>query len=207
MKHEDAVRAADRAVEDIIGNRMKGAKPNFFADKNIVSKLVNTFQLEVANGWEHIKYDLPQQWKETARTQGKQAAVRQAAVTFAKGSIYAAALNALYEQISGQKPVAFDWIGAIWDYVRAGLPEGDDEDEEKKFDWSAGLSGVEDRILGDLPISPTSGPFSARGTGGCRCPSSIWTAWPPGRRSSFPPRRERPKRKRRPGKRPGPAVW
>ena len=74
MKHEDAVRAADRTVEDIIGSRMKGAKPNSFADKNIVSKLVNTFQLEVANGWEHIKYDLPQQWKETARTQGKQAA-------------------------------------------------------------------------------------------------------------------------------------
>ncbi len=74
MKHEDAVRAADRTVEDIIGNRMKGAKPNFFADKNIVSKLVNTFQLEVANGWEHIQYDLSQQWKETARTQGKQAA-------------------------------------------------------------------------------------------------------------------------------------
>ena len=165
MKHEDAVRAADRTVEDIIGSRMKGAKPNFFADKNIVSKLVNTFQLEVANGWEHIQYDLPQQWKETARTQGKQAAVRQAAVTFAKGSIYAAALNALYEQISGQKPVAFDWIGAIWDYVRAGLPEGDDEDEEKKFDWSAGLSGVEDRILGDLPYLSNIGAFFGKGNG------------------------------------------
>lgn len=165
MKHEDAVRAADRTVEDIIGSRMKGAKPNFFADKNIVSKLVNTFQLEVANGWEHIQYDLPQQWKETARTQGKQAAVRQAAVTFAKGSIYAAALNALYEQISGQKPVAFDWIGAIWDYVRAGLPEGDDEDEEKKFDWSAGLGGVEDRILGDLPYLSNIGAFFGKGNG------------------------------------------
>ena len=165
MKHEDAVRAADRTVEDIIGNRMKGAKPNFFADKNIVSKLVNTFQLEVANGWEHIKYDLPQQWKETARTQGKQAAVRQAAVTFAKGSIYAVALNALYEQVAGQKPVAFDWIGAIWDYVRAGLPEGDDEDEEKKFDWSAGLSGVEDRILGDLPYISNIGAFFGKGSG------------------------------------------
>ena len=165
MKHEDAVRAADRTVEDIIGNRMKGAKPNFFADKNIVSKLVNTFQLEVANGWEHIQYDLPQQWKETARTQGKQAAVRQAAVTFAKGSIYAAALNALYEQISGQKPVAFDWIGAIWDYVRAGLPEGDDEDEEKKFDWSAGLGSVEDRILGDLPYLSNIGAFFGKGNG------------------------------------------
>lgn len=165
MKHEDAVRAADRTVEDIIGSRMKGAKPNFFADKNIVSKLVNTFQLEVANGWEHIQYDLPQQWKETARTQGKQAAVRQAAVTFAKGSIYAAALNALYEQISGQKPVAFDWIGAIWDYVRAGLPEEDDEDGEKKFDWSAGLSGVEDRILGDLPYLSNIGAFFGKGNG------------------------------------------
>lgn len=165
MKHEDAVRAADRTVEDIIGSRMKGAKPNFFADKNIVSKLVNTFQLEVANGWEHIQYDLPQQWKETARTQGKQAAVRQAAVTFAKGSIYAAALNALYEQISGQKPVAFDWIGAIWDYVRAGLHEEDDEDGEKKFDWSAGLSGVEDRILGDLPYLSNIGAFFGKGNG------------------------------------------
>lgn len=165
MKHEDAVRAADRTVEDIIGSRMKGAKPNFFADKNIVSKLVNTFQLEVANGWEHIQYDLPQQWKETARTQGKQAAVRQAAVTFAKGSIYAAALNALYEQISGQKPVAFDWIGAIWDYVRAGLPEEDDEDGEKKFDWSAGLGGVEDRILGDLPYLSNIGAFFGKGNG------------------------------------------
>lgn len=165
MKHEDAVRAADRTVEDIIGSRMKGAKPNFFADKNIVSKLVNTFQLEVANGWEHIQYDLPQQWKETARTQGKQAAVRQAAVTFTKGSIYAAALNALYEQISGQKPVAFDWIGAIWDYVRAGLPEEDDEDGEKKFDWSAGLSGVEDRILGDLPYLSNIGAFFGKGNG------------------------------------------
>ncbi len=165
MKHEEAVRAADRTVEDIIGSRMKGAKPNFFADKNIVSKLVNTFQLEVANGWEHIKYDLPQQWKETARTQGKKAAVRQAAVTFAKGSIYAAALNALYEQVAGQKPVAFDWIGAIWDYVRAGLPEGDGEDEEKKFDWSAGLSGVEDRILGDLPYISNIGAFFGKGSG------------------------------------------
>lgn len=165
MKHEDAVRAADRTVEDIIGSRMKGAKPNFFADKNIVSKLVNTFQLEVANGWEHIQYDLPQQWKETARTQGKQAAVRQAAVTFAKGSIYAAALNALYEQVTGQKPVAFDWIGAIWDYVRAGLPEEDDEDGEKKFDWSAGLGSVEDRILGDLPYLSNIGAFFGKGNG------------------------------------------
>ena len=101
MKHEDAVRAADRTVEDIIGSRMKGAKPNFFADKNIVSKLVNTFQLEVANGWEHIQYDLPQQYQVLAAREDLNSGGKASALAaWTDGNLSPAAAEAVKENLS-----------------------------------------------------------------------------------------------------------
>ena len=151
MEHEAALRKADKQAERLVGSRMKGSKANVFSDKSL--KLLTTFQLEVANQWQHLKFDLPQEFREIERTRGTAAAVAEATKRITKGAIYTFALNSLIEQITGNKPAGFDIIGAIRDYIQAGRP--DEEDEEQKFDWEAGVKDFRDTAINDLPFVGT----------------------------------------------------
>ena len=151
MDHKAALRQADAQAERLVGSRMKGAKANIFSDKTL--KLLTTFQLEVANQYEHLKYDLPQEIREIERTRGKGAAAAEASKRIVKGSVYAAVLNGIIKSITGNEPVGFDIIGTVWNYIRAGLPE--DDEEEQGFDWTAGLEDVRDSVLDDVPYVST----------------------------------------------------
>lgn len=148
MDHKSAMQKADSQAERLVGSRMEGTKANIFSDKSL--KLLTTFQLEVANQWQHLKFDLPQEFRDIERTKGTAAAVTEASKRIVKGTLYTFALNALIEQITGSKPAGFDVIGTILDYIRAGAP--DEEEEEKSFDWTAGLGDVRDAVLDDVPF-------------------------------------------------------
>lgn len=161
MAHEAALRAADVQAEKLVGSRMKGQKANVFSDKSL--KLLTTFQLEVANQWQHLKFDLPQEYREIERTRGTGAAKAEAVKRIVKGTVYTFALNSLIEQITGSKPAGYDIIGAIWDYIQAGLP-GEDEEEEG-FDFEAGAADLRDSMVDDLPFVGTIATLMGYGDG------------------------------------------
>lgn len=161
MDHKAALRQADAQAERLVGSRMKGAKANIFSDKSL--KLLTTFQLEVANQYEHLKYDLPQEIREIERTRGKGAAAAEASKRIVKGSVYAAVLNGIIKSITGNEPVGFDIIGTVLNYIRAGLPE--DDEEEQGFDWTAGLEDVRDSVLDDVPYVSTIATMLGYGNG------------------------------------------
>ena len=161
MDHKAALQQADAQAERLVGSRMKGAKANIFSDKSL--KLLTTFQLEVANQYEHLKYDLPQEIREIERTRGKGAAAAEASKRILKGSVYAAVLNGIIKSITGNEPVGFDIIGTVWNYIRAGLPE--DDEEEQGFDWTAGLEDVRDSVLDDVPYVSTIATMLGYGNG------------------------------------------
>lgn len=161
MTHEAALRAADTQAEKLVGSRMKGQKANVFSDKSL--KLLTTFQLEVANQWQHLKFDLPQEYRDIERTRGTGAAKAEAVKRIVKGTVYTFALNSLIEQITGSKPAGYDIIGAIRDYIKAGLP-GEDEEEEG-FDFEAGLSDLGAGITDDVPFVGTISTLLGYGDG------------------------------------------
>ena len=161
MDHKAALRQADAQAERLVGSRMKGAKANIFSDKSL--KLLTTFQLELANQYEHLKHDLPQEIREIERTRGKGAAAAEASKRILKGSVYAAVLNGIIKSITGNEPVGFDIIGTVWNYIRSGLPE--DDEEEQGFDWTAGLEDVRDSVLDDVPYVSTIATMLGYGNG------------------------------------------
>lgn len=167
MDHKAAMRKADQQAENLVGSRMKGAKANIFSDKS--KKLLTTFQLEVANQWQHLKFDLPQEFREIEQRQGTNAAVSEAAKRILKGTLYTVLLNDLIEQITGNRPAGYDIIGAIRDYIRAGQPE--EEDEEQRFDVLAGLGDLGKSLVDDIPFVSNAGAVVGIGDGRLPLPS------------------------------------
>lgn len=167
MDHKSAMRQADRDTEKLFGSRMKGTKANVFSDKSL--KWLTTFQLEIANQWEHLKFDLPQEFRDIEKSKGKPAAVAEAAKRIAKGAVYTYALNELIQMVTGNKPAGYDIIGAIADYIEAGRP--DEEDEEQKFDYTAGLGELGKSIADDIPYLSTIGAVLGVGDGRLPLPS------------------------------------
>jgi len=150
-----ALKAADAYANRLVGSRMKGAKPIVFEWKNPVAKLVTTFQLEVANGFEHIVHDLPVAIQETARTQGKYAAIRQM-VGLLVGSELAAFLgNLIIKAITGQEPVPFDGVGLAMNFMASGY--GMTKEDYMK----AAVDNVAETFTGDRPLGTgrTGGEF------------------------------------------------
>lgn len=118
--HEEAMRAADEYASRMVGNRIQGAKPMAFEDKNIFSKALTTFQLEVANAWSHISHDLPMEYQTMAKTQGKNVAVKKFAGLAMKYLLEAFLFNRLTEWIYGGTPAPFDVIGYVTGAIGAG---------------------------------------------------------------------------------------
>lgn len=118
--HEEAMRAADEYASRMVGNRIQGAKPMAFEDKNVFSKALTTFQLEVANAWSHISHDLPMKFQTMAKTQGKNVAVKKFAGLAMKYLLEAFLFNRLTEWIYGGTPAPFDVIGYVTGAIGAG---------------------------------------------------------------------------------------
>lgn len=118
--HEEAMRAADEYASRMVGNRIQGAKPMAFEDKNVFSKALTTFQLEVANAWSHISHDLPIEFQTMAKTQGKTAAVKKLCGFVAKYLLEAFLFNRLTEWLYGGTPAPFDVIGYVTGAIGAG---------------------------------------------------------------------------------------
>lgn len=118
--HEEAMRAADEYASRMVGNRIQGAKPMAFEDKNVFSKALTTFQLEVANAWSHISHDLPMEFQTMAKTQGKTAAVKKLCGFVAKYLLEAFIFNRLTEWLYGGTPAPFDVIGYVTGAIGAG---------------------------------------------------------------------------------------
>lgn len=118
--HEEAMRAADEYASRMVGNRIQGAKPMAFEDKNVFSKALTTFQLEVANAWSHISHDLPMEFQTMAKTQGKNVAVKKFAGLAMKYLLEAFIFNRLTEWIYGGTPAPFDVIGYVTGAIGAG---------------------------------------------------------------------------------------
>ena len=118
--YEEAMRAADEYASRMVGNRIQGAKPMAFEDKNVFSKALTTFQLEVANAWSHISHDLPIEFQTMAKTQGKTAAVKKLCGFVAKYLLEAFLFNRLTEWLYGGTPAPFDVIGYVTGAIGAG---------------------------------------------------------------------------------------
>lgn len=118
--YEEAMRAADEYASRMVGNRIQGAKPMAFEDKNVFSKALTTFQLEVANAWSHISHDLPMEFQTMAKTHGKNVAVKKFAGLAMKYLLEAFLFNRLTEWIYGGTPAPFDVIGYVTGAIGAG---------------------------------------------------------------------------------------
>jgi len=127
MGHQEAMTAADRAADMLVGSRMTGLKPMAFEDKNFASRLLHLFQLEIANGWNHYFQDMPREIKRVYRDKGKGAAIKRAARLYGMGAIYAYLANLLIKSITGREPAPFDWIGAIFNFLGRGFGMTGDE--------------------------------------------------------------------------------
>lgn len=172
--HEEAMRAADEYASRMVGNRIQGAKPMAFEDKNVFSKALTTFQLEVANAWSHISHDLPMEFQTMAKTQGKTAAVKKLCGFVAKYLLEAFLFNRLTEWLYGGTPAPFDVIGYVAGAIGAGeglstnkylltaldnaLEAATGERElgtekpEQKFDTEAAWDQLRYTASGDLPF-------------------------------------------------------
>lgn len=172
--HEEAMRAADEYASRMVGNRIQGAKPMAFEDKNIFSKALTTFQLEVANAWSHISHDLPMEFQTMAKMQGKNVAVKKFAGLAMKYLLEAFLFNRLTEWIYGGTPAPFDVIGYVTGAIGAGeglstnqylLTAADNaleamtgerelgtEKPEQKFDTEAAAKQLGYTASGDIPF-------------------------------------------------------
>lgn len=172
--HEEAMRAANEYASRMVGNRIQGAKPMAFEDKNIFSKALTTFQLEVANAWSHISHDLPMEFQTMAKMQGKNVAVKKFAGLAMKYLLEAFLFNRLTEWIYGGTPAPFDVIGYVTGAIGAGeglstnqylLTAADNaleamtgerelgtEKPEQKFDTEAAAKQLGYTASGDIPF-------------------------------------------------------
>ena len=120
MSDSAAMKYSVQKSEDIMGSRAKGTKPVAFDTKNPIMRLVNAYQIEALNQWEHIGRDMPLHIREIARTKGIKAAAGEAAKELVQYLIYAFLINRLCEATYGGTPAPLDLIGITGSFVAAG---------------------------------------------------------------------------------------
>ena len=118
--HEEAMRAADAYARSIMGDRTKGAKPLMFHSKTPVMQMVNMFQIEGLNSWEHVSQDLPRQFRQIAAESGKAKAARVLSSVILKTVLAAFVVNRVTEELYGGTPAPFDIIGMSMNFIASG---------------------------------------------------------------------------------------
>lgn len=118
--HEEAMRAADAYARSIMGDRTKGAKPLMFHSKTPVMQMVNMFQIEALNSWEHVSQDLPRQFRQIEAESGKAKAARVLSSVILKTVLAAFVVNRVTEELYGGTPAPFDIIGMSMNFIASG---------------------------------------------------------------------------------------
>lgn len=118
--HEEAMRAADAYARSIMGDRTKGTKPLMFHSKTPVMQMVNMFQIEALNSWEHVSQDLPRQFRQIAAESGKAKAARVLSSVILKTVLAAFVVNRVTEELYGGTPAPFDIIGMSMNFIASG---------------------------------------------------------------------------------------
>lgn len=115
-----AVREADRYISAMVGNRMKGAKPVLFNQKNVITRTLAAFQLEQLNFAEYVARDVPAKYRAYYKAHGTHATVRKIARELISALINVFVFNRLAELLYGQTPAAGDALGILVDSLGAG---------------------------------------------------------------------------------------
>jgi hypothetical protein len=173
--HAEALALADRFGRGVMGSRMKGSKPVAFHAKNPFLQMLHVFQIEALNSWDHLASDLPRDFKDIERSQGRGAAVASLAGVIVKMLISAFLLNRLAEELYGGTPAPFDLVGLSANFVASGerlstnewlrtvidngweklfgerlFGTGAARDEE--FDWGAAASDLNWNLSNEVPF-------------------------------------------------------
>lgn len=171
----DAMRYADSFAEKVMGSRAKGSRPLAFENKNILSQMVHLYQIEALNSWEHLTQDLPRDFREIERTQGKNKAAMALAGVIVKMLFSAFLLNRVAEETYGGTPAPYDLLGLTSNFIASGegltanqwllqlIDNGTEklggerifgttQAEPQEFDWSAAADDAAYQIMGDLPL-------------------------------------------------------
>ena len=118
---KEAMKAADRWARDIMGTRSKGSVPLTFQSKNLIAQMMNMFQVEAANTFEHVTQDrLGPGFKEMAAKIGKDKANKKLASDAIAYMLLAFLLNRLDEELYGGTPAPFDVLGMGLNAVASG---------------------------------------------------------------------------------------
>lgn len=122
MSDKEAMAYADRYGRRVMGDRSKGGKAVAFASKNPVMQMVNVFQIEALNTWQHLKADtLGEDFRAIEREHGKKAAAGAVAGVIVKTILSAFILNRLGEELYGGTPAPFDIIGLSSNFIASGM--------------------------------------------------------------------------------------
>ncbi len=118
---KDALRAADRWGRDIMGSRSKGTAPLTFQSKSLLSQMVNLFQVEALNSWEHVTQDLfGEGLREAEAKLGRNEAARRLAGVIVGTLLGAFLLNRADEELYGGTPAPFDVLGLLTGFLASG---------------------------------------------------------------------------------------
>lgn len=121
MNETAAIKDADQFAENVMAGRSRGNMPTIFNEKNLVTRTLTAFQLEVANQYGYMFKDMPQDMRNES--------VGKLVKGYATMFLGAYAYNALYSSLTG-RDAAFDPVGIIEELLRDFGFFGDDEEEE-----------------------------------------------------------------------------
>lgn len=145
---KEAMKAADRWARDIMGTRSKGAAPLTFQSKNLIAQIVNMFQVEALNSWEHVTQDLfGPGLKEAEAKLGKEEAAKRLAGIIVATLLGAFLLNRVAEESYGGTPAQFDVIGLLVGFLASGNGLSTNEQIATWID-DAWESGTGERLFG-----------------------------------------------------------
>lgn len=145
---KEAMKAADRWARDIMGTRSKGAAPLTFQSKNLIAQMVNMFQVEALNSWEHVTQDLfGPGLKEAEAKLGKEEAAKRLAGIIVATLLGAFLLNRVAEEGYGGTPAQFDVIGLLIGFLASGNGLSTNEQIATWID-DAWESGTGERLFG-----------------------------------------------------------
>ena len=176
MTPDEALKAADDFGRQVMGSRMKGARPLGFESKTFVNQMLHIFQTEASNTFDYMLLsDIPQAVKEVRKTKGKAAAARYTAGAIVGYLIGAFLLNSLTDELYGGSPAPFDIMGWLLNFVAGGWGRDNEEfvktaidnaweraygerpfeterlDREEGFQWAGAADDLTYNVLGDVP--------------------------------------------------------
>ena len=120
MSYSEAMAAADKFGQAVMGSRAKGSRPLAYESKGFFSKMVHMFQIEAVNSWDHLATDLPYEIRQIAKTDGKNKAARALAALVIRALLGAFVLNRLTDELYGGTPAPFDVLGLAANFVASG---------------------------------------------------------------------------------------